>query len=108
MRVIFFILAAVVVAVIVRARQIERFSMQTPLGMPTDFLQGTWDGLVLDKAWHPGWPYDPTKGDMPETNFARNRFAWECCPEEPRNGQGCACLTPEQRWMMRTRGGNAV
>lgn len=104
------VLLAILAAVIVRARQLEGFNnIQTPLGAPAKgFLQGTYDGLILEKAWNPGWPYDPASADMPETNFGRNRFAWECCPEEPRNGDGCACLTHEQRWLLRTRGGNGV
>lgn len=105
--IVFVVLLVVIFALTNQKR--EQFKLQQPLGAPAKgFVQGLWDGLVLEPAWRPDWPLDPAKNALPATNFAQNRFAMECCPNEPRNSDGCACLTGTQRWLLRNRGGNGV
>jgi hypothetical protein len=97
-----------VVAVLHRPRRpSEHFKLQS-MTVPTTFLQGLYDGLIIEEGWDPHWPSDAHRKAAGLTGFASNHYSYKCCPSEPRNGEGCACLTSEQRWLLRNRGGNGI
>lgn len=47
--------------------------------------------------------------ETPSMDFFNDTpFRPDCCPSDYSNGNGCACLTPEQKYALKTRGGNNV
>lgn len=95
----------------------EHFSIMKPLGAAYNkSTGGIYDGLILDNPvaddWQPSGPSVPLSGVADEWGtlfpFANTKFSYSCCPNEFRTGQGCACLTHEQKYAMMTRNGNAT
>jgi hypothetical protein len=69
-----------------------------------------YDGLRLQpQAPEPDWDLKTNAAEddhQPLNFFASNKFSHACCPNEYRSTNGCACLTTEQRYMLKSRGGN--
>lgn len=104
----------------------EYFSMMKPLGAAYNkSTGGIYDGLILDNPVANDWQPQsvvrqanslsaqvPLSGVADEWGtlfpFANTKFSYGCCPNEFRTGQGCACLTHEQKYAMMTRNGNST
>ena len=110
-----FLVAAVLAGVLLRFTGREGF-MQKDVGMPLDAPGiGPYDGVSMGGGVS-GWqasepapvPVAPasTPDEQKQMLMVGNEVSHSCCPSSFNTDTGCVCLTPQDKSLFASRGGN--